>query len=62
MMCTSGKIEMYELFLAWCVKIACLIFSKVVSSPEEYNMYCTVETLHKDKCCVLERKLHLLMN
>jgi len=53
---------MYELFLAWCVKIVCLIFSKVVSAPEEYNMYCTVETLHKDKCCVLERKPHLLLN
>jgi hypothetical protein len=56
------KMETYELFLAWCVKIVCLFCSKVVSAPEEYNMHWTVETLRKDKCCVLERKLHLLMN
>lgn len=44
--------ETYELFLAWCV--VCLICSKVVSAPEEYNMYCTVETLCKDKFVFLK--------
>jgi hypothetical protein len=38
-------------------KIVCLICSKVVSAPKEYNLRRHYETLHKDKFGVLEGRL-----
>jgi hypothetical protein len=38
-------------------KIVCLISSKAVSAPKEYNLGRHYETLHKDKFSVLEGRL-----
>jgi hypothetical protein len=37
-------------------KIVCLICSKAVSAPKEYNLRRHYETLHKDKFDVLEER------
>jgi hypothetical protein len=50
----NGKIWFFS---AVCDKTVCLIYSKAVSAPEEYNLRRHYETLRKDKFCVLEGRL-----
>jgi hypothetical protein len=49
--------NMYFFFSVVHDKIVCLICSKAVSAPKEYNLRRHYETLHKDKFVVLEGML-----